>query len=327
MPVTVALWAQKVPKWHDFIVFIGSKSIFKQSNQAVNQLLKSCFAAILGASTSPFTKLSTQGGVGALLGPGNHKNSGGNGRPPIFPGILYLRSYPVIHDISFLCDEILALVAGAARDLASGASARESMSREQGLDTEARNARMRSAVHLLTQASALGASLLHVSGGPTLVQLLFSETLPTWFMSGSGFKGMENVRRGAGGPMEGYAIAHFALLSAMFTWGVSSARSLATRQRVVNDHLEFIASGLEGKLSIGCEPPYWKAYVVGFLTLMATCAVSWIADVKRDTLRYLARGLRLWHEHDLAVAILERGGPAMMGATAELVLGTFPLVK
>lgn len=32
-------------------------------------------------------------------------------------------------------------------------------------------------------------------------------------------------------------------------------------------------------------------------------------------------GLRFWHEHDLAIALLEQGGSGAMGAAAELTLG------
>jgi hypothetical protein len=61
--------------------------------------------------------------------------------------------------------------------------------------------------------------------------------------------------------------------------------------------------------------------VVGFIALMVACTPVWILDLEVETLRKLATGLRFWHEHELAAALLERGGPSALGAAAELTLG------
>lgn len=41
--------------------------------------------------------------------------------------------------------------------------------------------------------------------------------------------------------------------------------------------------------------------------------------MKLETLRKLANGLRGWHECELALSLLERGGIAAIGSVAELV--------
>jgi hypothetical protein len=46
---------------------------------------------------------------------------------------------------------------------------------------------------------------------------------------------------------------------------------------------------------------------------------AWIQEVKLETLRKLASGLRGWHECELALSLLERGGTAAIGSAAELV--------
>lgn len=64
MPIVAALWTQKVKRWTDFLIFSASRTVFHHNNDAVVQLLRSCFAATLGLSgSSPGT-----GGVGSLLG-------------------------------------------------------------------------------------------------------------------------------------------------------------------------------------------------------------------------------------------------------------------
>ena len=321
MQVVAALWAQKVKRWHDYIVYLGAMHVFKQNKSALLQLLKNIFAVTLSTSTAIGSKLQVNGGVGALLG---------HGQWCVYaPGVLYLRSYSTLHDIMFLSSETLALVAEAAREL--GAQGDMGISDVTGHGSRLRcvQASLSSCMSKAVQASSLGASLLYVSGGTTLVTKLFTESIPTWFLSGSGSKGTLAV---GGLVLEGYAIAHFALLSGALAWGVSGSSGAnlqpensliplsMQRHSVLGSHMEFLASGLGGDLAVSCEQTMWRSYVVGFLALMVTCTPTWILELKIETLRKLATGLRFWHEHDLAVALLERGGPSAMGAAAELTL-------
>lgn len=326
MQVVAALWAQKVKRWHDYIVFMGSIHVFKQNKPALLQLLKNCFAVTLSTSSAPGSKLQVNGGVGALLGHGPWA--------AYAPGILYLRSYSTLHDIMFLSDETLVLVAEAVRELSTRGDA-DTGDHPPGHGHGSSRLRcvqasMSTCMSRAGQASALGASLLYVSGGTTLVTKLFTESIPTWFLAYSGSsKGSQSP--GGGLVLEGYALAHFALLSGALAWGVSSSTGgssehsgiplMMRRHYVLGLHMDFLASGLGGELTVSCEQTLWRSYVVGFLALLVTCTPTWILELKIETLRKLATGLRFWHEHELALALLERGGPSAMGAAAELTLG------
>jgi hypothetical protein len=308
MHVVTALWSQKVKRWHEYIVFMGSIHVFKQNKCALLQLLRNCFAVTLSTSSAPGSMLQVNGGVGALLGHGPWSTYS--------PGVVYLRSYCMQHDIMFLSDETLVLVADAVRELGSQGSNGENPSRLRSVQ-----ASLSSSMSRAVQASSLGASLLYVSGGTTLVAKLFTESIPTWFLS-------KGSQASGGLVLQGYAIAHFALLSGALAWGVSSSTGEISgvpltmrRQYVLGLHMEFLASGLGGDLPLSCDHVLWRSYVVGFLALMVTCTPTWILELKIEILRKLATGLRFWHEHDLAVALLERGGPSAMGAAAELTLG------
>lgn len=83
--------------------------------------------------------------------------------------------------------------------------------------------------------------------------------------------------------------------------------------------MDFMARALDGKISLGCEHATWRAYALGFLAMVVSCAPNWISEVNTETLKRLATRLRWWHEPELAIALLERGGPGAMGAAAELV--------
>ncbi|GMN40680.1 hypothetical protein TIFTF001_009905 [Ficus carica] len=83
--------------------------------------------------------------------------------------------------------------------------------------------------------------------------------------------------------------------------------------------MDFLAGVLDGKIALACHPATWKAYVSCLVGLMVNFAPAWIQEVKLKTLRTLANGLRGWHECELALALLERGGVAAIGSAAELV--------
>ncbi|KAL0414610.1 UNVERIFIED_CONTAM: Mediator of RNA polymerase II transcription subunitA [Sesamum radiatum] len=52
MPIVASLWTQKAKRWSDFLVFSASRTVFLHSNDAVVQLLRSCFSATLGLNSS-----------------------------------------------------------------------------------------------------------------------------------------------------------------------------------------------------------------------------------------------------------------------------------
>ncbi|XP_028764479.1 mediator of RNA polymerase II transcription subunit 33A isoform X2 [Neltuma alba] len=45
MPIIGSLWAQKVRRWHNFIVVSCSRSVFRHNKDCVTQLLRSCFSS------------------------------------------------------------------------------------------------------------------------------------------------------------------------------------------------------------------------------------------------------------------------------------------
>ncbi|KAG9154144.1 hypothetical protein Leryth_000609 [Lithospermum erythrorhizon] len=64
MPILAALWAQKVRRWSDFLVFNASRTVFHHNKDAVVQLLRVCFSSTLGLNGSSVT---SNGGVGSLF--------------------------------------------------------------------------------------------------------------------------------------------------------------------------------------------------------------------------------------------------------------------
>ncbi|KAE8672098.1 Mediator of RNA polymerase II transcription subunit 33A [Hibiscus syriacus] len=81
MPIISALWAQKVKRWNDFLVFSASCTVFHHNSDAVVQLLRSCFTSTLGLSPSI---ICSNGGVGAVLGHGFGSHFAG-GMAPVAP--------------------------------------------------------------------------------------------------------------------------------------------------------------------------------------------------------------------------------------------------
>lgn len=114
MPIISSLWAQKVRRWHDFIVVSCSRSVFRQNQEAVAQLLRSCFTAYLGLPYLAASPLVCQNGVNGLLG---SFISAPGLCPRIAPGFLYLRSCRTIHHVQHLNHVIVELVADFSREL------------------------------------------------------------------------------------------------------------------------------------------------------------------------------------------------------------------
>lgn len=311
MPIVGSLWAQKVRRWHEFIVVLCSRSVFRQNKEAVAQLLRSCFTSFLGSCEVSTSPLTNRKGVNGLLG---SIISARGVRPSIAPGFLYLRSCRTIHNAQYVNDVIVGLLAESAQKLTGRWSSMEST------HLKSSQASLGVATAMAKEAATLGASLLCITGGPQLVQELYQNTVPTWLLSTREEKlgEVSSVSR----ILEGYAMAYMVVLSGSFIWGVgakSPSWAFSRRARIFGAHLDFVAGGLDGNISLGCDPATWKAYVSCLVGLVVSFAPVWIKEVKQETLRVLASGLRGWHECELALSLLERGGPATIGTVAEML--------
>ncbi|KAL2508911.1 Mediator of RNA polymerase II transcription subunit 33A [Forsythia ovata] len=320
MPIVASLWTQKAKRWSDFLVFSASRTVFLHSNDAVVQLLKSCFSATLGLSG---TCISSNGGVGSLLGHGFGSHFSGE-ISPVAPGILYLRVYRSIRDIMFLREEIVSLLMQIVKDITFTGFLSERFEKRKKVKNGMKHGHLSfaAAITKVKLAASLGASFMFLSGGLGLVQSLIKETLPSWFMSIHWSK--QEGDSGAMLPLlRGYALAYLAALCGAFIWGVGSSSSASKRRpKILRCHLEFVASAVDGKISLGCDPVTWRAYVSGFLSLMVRCMPSWVIEVDVELLKRLSKGLRRWNEEELALALLGVGGVGTMGAAAELIIET-----
>lgn len=315
MPIVASLWTQKAKRWFDFLVFSASRTVFLHNNDAVFQLLKSCFSATLGPNAAA---ISSNGGVGALLGHGFGSHFSG-GISPVAPGILYLRVYRSIRDIVSLMEDIISLMMLSVREIACTGLPRERLEKLKRSKNGLRCGQfsLTTAMTRVKLAASLGASLIWLSGGLGLVQALFKETLPSWFIAVHRSE-QEEGSKGMVAMLGGYALAFFSVHCGALAWGVDS--SSKRRPKVLGVHMEFLASALDGKISLGCDCTTWRAYVSGFVSLMVGCTPSWVLEVDADVLKRLSKGLRQWNEKDLALALLETGGVETMGEAAELII-------
>uniref|UniRef100_A0A6N2MAC1 Mediator of RNA polymerase II transcription subunit 33A n=1 Tax=Salix viminalis TaxID=40686 RepID=A0A6N2MAC1_SALVM len=321
MPIIAALWAQKVKRWSDHLVFSASRTVFHHNSDAVVQLLKSCFTSTLGLSTS---HISSNGGVGALLGHGFGPHFSG-GISPVAPGILYLRMHRSVRDVMFMAEEILSLLMHSVRDIASSALPRGAMEKLKKSKHGMRygEVSLAAAMTRVKLAASLGASLVWITGGLSLVQSLINETLPSWFISVHGSEQEGGESGGMVAMLRGFALAYFAMFCGTFAWGVDSELAASKkRPKVLRTHLEYLASALEGKISLGCDWATAWAYASGFVSLMVACTPKWVLEVDVDVLKRVSKGLRHWNEEELAVALLGLGGVGTMGAAAELIIET-----
>ncbi|XP_039793952.1 mediator of RNA polymerase II transcription subunit 33A-like [Panicum virgatum] len=316
MAIVAALWTQKVKRWSDFLVFSASRTVFHHNNDAVVQLLRSCFAATLGMSS---TSVCSCGGVASLLGHGYCPG----GFSPVAPGILYLRIFRCIKDCSILAEDILCLLMLSVKDIAETTMPRQRSDKLKKTKYGMRHGQvsLSAAMTQVKVAASLGATLIWLSGGTALVQSLLQEMLPSWFLT------VQNLDQGgtSGGmvyKLGGHALAYLAVSSGMFAWGIDPTPVSRRRERVTRSHLEFLASALDGKISLGCDPSLWRAYVAGFLGLVVECTPCWVQEVELKVLKRLSSGLRQWGEDELAVALLRRAGPEAMGTAAELILSS-----
>lgn len=318
-PIIASLWAQKVKRWNDFLVFSASRTVFHHNSDAVVQLLKSCFTSTLGLGNS---NVNSSGGVGTLLGHGFGSHVLG-GMSPVAPGILYLRVHRSVRDVLFMVEEIVSLLMLSVRDIAVSGLPKEKAEKlkktKYGMRYE--QVSFASAMARVKLAASLGASLVWISGGSGLVQSLFKETLPSWFLSVHSVEREGGEYGGMVAMLGGYALAFFSILCGTFSWGTDSSSSASKRRaKILNSYLDFLASALDGKFSIGCDWATWRAYVSGFVSLMVRCAPRWLLEVDLNVLKRLSKGLRQLNEEELALALLESGGVTAMGVAAELII-------
>uniref|UniRef100_M8AJK8 Mediator of RNA polymerase II transcription subunit 33A n=1 Tax=Aegilops tauschii TaxID=37682 RepID=M8AJK8_AEGTA len=316
MPIIGALWTQKVRRWHDFIVLSCIRSPFGRDKDAVAQLIQSCFSSFLRSSPSSGSDITASRGVGALMGESITGHQGLHF--PMAPGFIYLRTCRTFHDTYFVSEMILRQVIDCSHKLANGWSSNGPPHLKSGRPP------LSGAASMASQVAMLGAGLLCVAGGPLLVQVLYEETLPTLLLSAQ-----EQMLEDPGpvaSTLQGYAMANMLFFCGSLLWGsektspIMKLSFLSRRPRVVGTHMDFIAGVLDGHILLGCDPGTWKAYVSCFVFLVVKFVPTWLRDIKLDTLKKIAVGLRSWHEHDLALSLLERGGPKTISAVVETLL-------
>ncbi|XP_051141663.1 mediator of RNA polymerase II transcription subunit 33B-like [Andrographis paniculata] len=319
MPMISALWAQKVKRWNDFIIFSASQTVFHHSNLAVVQLVKVCFTAALGLHSSSVTN---NGGVAALLGHGFGSHFSG-GFSAVAPGILYLRVHRAVRNVRFLTEEIVSILMEAVKDIASSGLPTKQKERlkKTKFNMKYGQVSLATAMSQVKVAASLGASLLWIAGGINSVHSLIKEILPSWFISSRGSEPNGEEMGGSVAMLCGYALAYFIVFSGTYGWGVDST-STASKYRpyYLKKHLEFFASALEGKITLGCSKATWRAYVTGFSTLMVSCTPKWMTEVDVDVLKRVSKGLKQLNEDELALALLGISGIHAMGTAAEMIV-------
>ncbi|XP_076893767.1 mediator of RNA polymerase II transcription subunit 33A-like isoform X2 [Bidens hawaiensis] len=322
MPIIVALWTQKAKRWTEYLVFSASRAIFHHKKDAFVQLLRVCFQSTLNLN-SP-SVITNTGGVGSLLGHGFGSRCLGR-MTPVAPGILYLRVHRSVRDLLFMTEEIVSLLIQSVKDITTTNIPIENIKKPKSTTIlRYGEVSLSSVMTRIKVAASLGASLVWITGGLNLVQMLIKETLPSWFISVHRSDQNKVDSGGMIGMLKGYALAYFTILSGAFAWGVDSS-SLASKKRpvILGAHLEFMASALDGKFSLGCNKETWRAYVSGFVSLMVSCMPKWVREVDVAVLRSLSKGLRKWDEEELALALLEIGGVGAMGAAAEFIIESY----
>ncbi|XP_074368314.1 mediator of RNA polymerase II transcription subunit 33A-like isoform X2 [Apium graveolens] len=319
MPIISSLWAQKVKRWSDFLVFSASNNVFQHDSQAVVQLLRVCFRSTLGLNSSP---IINGGGVGALLGHGFGSHISG-GLAPVAPGILYLRVHRSVKNVMFMSKEIVTLLMDSVKEIATSGLSTEKLEKQKKAKYGMRynQVSLAAAMTRVKLAASLGSSIVWITGGANFVHSLIKEYLPTWFISVHESAYEKGELGGILAMLRGYALAYFSMLSGTFALGIGSATTVPKRRpHVLGKHLAFLASALDGKISLGCCAATWRAYVTGFVSLIVGCAPAWMLDVDIHVLKSLSKGLRKWGEEELDLALLGVSGSRAMGAAAELII-------
>ncbi|KAJ0235732.1 Mediator of RNA polymerase II transcription subunit 33A [Hirschfeldia incana] len=318
MPIVASLWTQKAKRWFDFLVFSASRTVFLHNPDAVVQLLRNCFSATLGLNAAP---VSNDGGVGALLGHGFGSHFYG-GISPVAPGILYLRMYRALRDTVSVTEEIFSLFIHSVEDIAQNRLSKENLKRLKTVKNGSRygQSSLATAMTQVKLAASLSASLVWLTGGLGVVHLLIKETIPSWFLSVDK-SDQEQRPSDLVAELRGHALAYFVVLCGAFAWGVDS-RSAASKRRqgIMGSHLQFLASVLDGKISVGCETATWRAYVSGLVSLMVSCLSPWVTEVDAEVLKSLSNGLRQWGKDELAILLLSMGGVETLGDAVDFII-------
>ncbi|WZY72864.1 hypothetical protein YC2023_005104 [Brassica napus] len=121
--------------------------------------------------------------------------------------------------------------------------------------------------------------------------------------------------------LRGHALAYFVVLYGAFAWGVDS-RSAASKRRqgIMGSYLEFLASALDGKISVGCETATWRAYNTGLVSLMVRCLPCWVIEIDAEVLQSLSNGLRQWGKDELAILLISMGGIETMVHASNFII-------
>jgi len=304
-----------VKRWRDYFLLRASGTVFHHNKDAVVQLLKSCFTSTLGLGS---TCMNNNGGVGVLLGHGLASHS------PVAPGILYLRVYRFIGDITFLNKEIMSILLLSVRDIASSELPKGDVKKQLNKIKYGMKCGQVSLVRYMArvkQAALLGASLVWISGGQKLVQSLIRGTVPSWFLSADTLDQDDGETGVLVAMLSGYALAYFVMLSVAFAWGIDHYSVPPNRRaKVIAVHLDFLANTMEKLTALSCHRATWQAYVSGFVSLIVGCTPMWIREVDAELLKRLSKRLRQLNEDELALRLLEIGGIGVMGTAAEMII-------
>ncbi|CAH8320369.1 unnamed protein product [Eruca vesicaria subsp. sativa] len=305
MPIVASLWTRKAKRWFDFLAFSASRTVFLHNPDAVVQLLRNCFRATLGLNAAP---MSNDGGVGALLGHG--------GISPVAPGILYLRMYRALRATVSVTEEIFSLLIHSVEDIAQNMLSKENLKSGSRYGQSS----LATAMTQVKLAASLSASLVWLTGGLGVVHLLIKETIPSWFLTVDK-SDQEQGPSDLVAELRGHALAYFVVLCGAFAWGVDS-RSAASKRRqgILRSHLEFLASALDGKISVGCETATWRAYIIGLVSLMVSCLPRWVTEIDTEVLQSLSNGLRKWGKVELAILLLSVGGIETMDHATDFII-------
>ncbi|KAL3647904.1 hypothetical protein CASFOL_008872 [Castilleja foliolosa] len=226
------------------------------------------------------SSVTSNGGVGALLGHGLGSPFS-RGIYTVAPGTLYLRVHRSVKNAILLTEEMVSILMHTVNDIVTN----------NGLPQQ-------NMQKLIKKAKSGQVSLVdamnHHGSDPNNGQEL-------------------------GGMLGGYALAYFIHFSGLFAWGVDSALT-KLRQKVLGKHLEFLASALDGKISLGCNKATWKAYVTGYFSLIISCTPNWMLEVDVEVLKRISKGLKQWNEEEMGLAILGISGVGAMGAAAEMII-------
>ncbi|GFP97857.1 mediator of RNA polymerase ii transcription subunit 33a [Phtheirospermum japonicum] len=316
MSVIAALWTQKVKHWTDYLIYAASQTVFHHNNDAIVQLLRVCFTTVVGLNSS----VTSNGGVGALLGHGLGSQFLG-GISAVGPGTLYLRVHRAVKNVMLMAEEMVSILMHTVKDIANSGLPQEKMEKLKKMKHSMKYGQVSlvSAMNRVKTAASLGASLVWLTGGLNSVQYLFKEILPSWFICSHG-PDLNNGQE-LGAMLGGYALAYFIVYSGLFAWGVDSASPASKRRRkVLGTHLEFLASALNGKISLGCNKATWRAYVTGYFSLMISSTPNWMLEVDVEVLKRVSKGLKQWDEDEMGLALLGISGIGAMGAAAEMII-------